>query len=318
MVGEYNIGSLANIIYVIENITKIQPAFEKCKVRFYDGLINHPSNGGLTTTLLERISDEDVDLKQESLIGDIYSLGIKFDQILTNFYFTKEYIDSRVIRRLNFLSQFDGQGVTVSSAEIAKYIRKRYPKLLIRWSITAAYRDNPKNIKNYVDSVLKEADRVVLPVEYNNKYDILSALPTDNIELIVLDNCGSGCPFRKLHYTLSSKDQLKVTSPEDMPNFNLHFCDIVHKLNKNVPKGETTFVSPYQLEKLMEIGINKFKLASRNFIHSTQIPYYLGYTCAVMYNERPVDDLNAEDYQYQYIDLINNSKELQTEFKELQ
>jgi len=274
--NEYNIGSLSFWKIFFEELpAKLKLPYRHISVRMYDCLANHLSNGGLT---YQRIDDNkvlEIDKAQEAIIQLLHSVGINFDQLLTNFYFKKELFDDRLIKRLTILNEQGGQGVTVSTFEIANYIHLHFPNLLIRWSITASYRDQPKSIVDYVNKVLESPiNRIVIPVEYNNLLDTLSRMPTEKLELMAYDRCGI-CRFRKMHYTLSSADQVRLVNDKLYElNLNKDFCSKIHAKNEKICQNPTLLM-PEDLDKLIELGITKFKLASRNFVELPDTAFYL-------------------------------------------
>jgi len=316
LIGEINIGGLACNGLVFEKPNQLKTPYTIIPTRFYDGMIDHISNGGLTIETDRELKSEEIDYAQEMMIKKLYAFGIKYDQILTNFYFLPSHFDDRIIKRLNLLEEVDGQGVTVSTISVAKHIRKYFPKLIIRWSITGVYRDNPVDLVEYTNRVLEYTDRIVIPPEYNEDWETLAKLPVDKVELMILDQCGSTCKFRKMHYTLSSMDQVRLVNRDiEHTGINRHFCDNIHyRSNVDTRTKDITFVRPTIVKRYMEMGINKFKIASRNFINTMDAPYYLDMILPTLAGEFLVkEDVDLSMYEEEFKQLFKDMKELPKE-----
>lgn len=273
--NEINIGGLVNWKVFYNDSLNLLSVYKLMKPRIYDCLGNHISNGGMT---IQAGYMPELDSAQEDLIARVSADGINFDQIMTNYYLCS--IDNRLDNRLKYLSKFGQNGVTVSSLDIAKMVKASYPNLLIRWSITAVYRDNPQDLIKYCTFILRHVDRIVLPVEYNND-PIIDQLDPSKIELMIYDHCGI-CKNRKMHYTLSSADQVRLVKGEiSNIGLNNHFCQ---KISKTI--HDPTFILPRQLLNLSKRGFNKFKIASRNF----------GYQDLRSYMELVMDGLVGHPY----------------------
>ncbi len=285
MIGEYNIGSLYYAQLYLEDMKHLHmpPDFWLIRARIYDCLDTHPSNGGLNVHNRTNHSPEAIDDMQMRAITRLHAKKVSFDQLITNYFYYPKDIDKRLTRRLDILNDQDIQGVTVSRVDMAEYIRAKYPNLLIRWSVTAVYRDAPKDIVSYTRKVLKIADRIVLPPEYNDQLQQLKRLPASQIELMAADRCGVGCPFRKQHYTLSSREQIameegKLDPSGNGPGWNLSnkFCMYSYsKTNNLVNTRAWVFIDRAHLAKLLEIGIVSYKIASRNFIDQPDILHWI-------------------------------------------
>lgn len=261
-----NIGSLLHLPLILDNPQYLNQGYQ---LGLYDGLIAHPSNGGVPLLNQSGLSLLQQDEFQEAVILKTLNLGMTYGQILSNLLWEPDRLDTRLTRRLDLLQSYHDQVyVTVSTQKQLKWMRTYYPSLLIHWSITAWYRDNPsvKDIPRYLDQ--RNPNIVVVPLEHLDKV-VSRWLPF--VETIVLDECGTQCPFRALHYLASSLQQ--TTWLPDYPNFCVKIYQQHHLQHLHLG----TLLGYDQLRDLENRGITRFKIASRNFVQHPLLREYLRY-----------------------------------------
>jgi hypothetical protein len=246
----------------------------------------------------------------------------RFDLIMTNYFYTLSDLnkDKRVLKILSAMNEKSYGGVIVVNKDIARYILHNFSNLRIKWSITAGYRDKPKDRLSYINDILSNtANIIVIPTEWNDDFDLLSNIEQPgSVEIMILDQCHKGCNFRKLHYTLTSANNYNIIPPSESQmlaeNF---FCQKIHKeINTNkctLPTTECTYLSIYQLANLYhDIGIKRWKIASRNF-PTAQNDLFICYLKNILANCQPsiyVEEYDRAEFLAQVKNMYNRMKNM--------
>ncbi len=276
---ELNIGGIINIPFFINKDGSLNKTFKDIDIRIHDGLLSHPSGGGLSNRIIGQHRAFDDILY--NAIEELQRVNIPFDLLMTNYQATpKDIFNKRGLKVLEFLNSLVDCGVVVSSKGVGKAIREKFPTLKVKWSTTGYYRDSPKNHLDYVES-LNGYDSIVLPTEFNLDYEKLQHFKDPKkLELIILDDCYLGCPHRREHYQLISSNNYNFCIENKVIHGDQedHFCEEKYR-KKNIFKKN--LILPQDLLKLKSIGFNKFKIASRS-VDSKDLRFYLNLITPVL------------------------------------
>lgn len=172
-------------------------------------------------------------------IGEMYYAGIGVRLPLTNHYVTEaEYEETKPL-----LAKYhrDGNAAIVTSDDLAKWIRRDFPKYRIEASVI-------KNLNSYarVGAALDLYDTVVLPMELNEDETFLSGLPQkDRITLFANAGCALTCPSKICYVSISKFN--KTGSGEFMCSQDLKDREMLGMID-------------FDLSRLQALGFHRFKL----------------------------------------------------------
>lgn len=148
--------------------------------------------------------------------------------------------------------------VITGNPVIEKYVRKHYPKFKIISSATSQ-----KNLSvSFLQKRIDEVDLLVLPPEYNDKYEIITGLNVDKIEIILNERCVPFCPNRRAHYEAISNSQIFWDSKFEGNSYVSH-CPLYKAMQQEM-KVETMVLSDKKITALQKLGVHNFKFAGRH------------------------------------------------------
>jgi collagenase-like PrtC family protease len=101
----------------------------------------------------------------------------------------------------------------------------------------------------------------VLPPEYNDKYELMSKLGVDKIEVLINERCVPNCPNRQAHYAAISRSQLS-RDPGFQENCYRSHCPVYHASMED-RQVETMELSDRKISALQKLGVHNFKFAGR-------------------------------------------------------
>ncbi len=170
--------------------------------------------------------------------------------------------------------------VLVNDSGLEHYIRLKYPKYPILSSTTKRITDESKLSKE----MSKDYKLVVLDYDLNNKWDILENIKEPGrCEILVNAACNPNCPFRKQHYHLLGKNQLR--QPTEFP-IEIASCAAYSRRVKDLEKFPT-FVSWEDIEKeYVPRGFRHFKIEGRTLPHDVFIESLVYYLVRDEYKEQ--------------------------------
>ncbi|WP_146007925.1 hypothetical protein [Raoultibacter massiliensis] len=147
--------------------------------------------------------------KIRNLISMYNELGVGCNATFTNQYVDAAAIEddaySRQIAEALAASSPVRNGVIIFSNEVNAYVKSNHPQL-IRVSSTTKEIES----KEAIEQELAGFDRVVLSYNLTKDEGFIRELSRpDKIEVMVNEYCMLRCPFRKVHYSKTSEDQVK-------------------------------------------------------------------------------------------------------------
>lgn len=172
-------------------------------------------------------------------VGEMGYARIGLRLPLTNHYVSDEEYD----QARPFLEKYhqDGNAAIVTNDNLAKWIRRDFPKYRIEASVI-------KNINSYkrVGAALDLYDTVVLPMELNEDEAFLSGLPAkERITLFANAGCALTCPSKICYVSISKYN--KQMQGEFMCSQPLKQRDMLGMID-------------FDLERLQSLGFSRFKL----------------------------------------------------------
>ncbi len=187
-------------------------------------------------------------------IGFIYLLNAPF-----NFDNTKD-IKIKVDEYLDWVvNELKPEAVTISSHDLAKFVRSRYGSLKIYVSTIAAV----SNIEQYDNFMDVEPSRIVLQYDTNRNWFQLESLAKHTqsvgveIELMLNESCIRDCANRQAHYAA-----LGATKEGWDARF-LTSCNS-RKLIYPYELLKSNYIRPEDIRMYEDIGVNKFKITGRS------------------------------------------------------
>lgn len=200
------------------------------------------------------------DVTKEKAAGIIHrfnDLGVSFYLTFNNPLIREEHLDDP---RSNFLlaaAQNELNGVIVASEALYHHVKKNYPK----YALIASCVPNEKSLK-YYRRMMKLYDLVVLAPDLNTDHHFIGKLDPDRLEVLVNEECLTGCPHRRLHYDLLARANL--THDWDIIEETYNFCIKSHGYDKSEKEASALMaISPGEVEALKRLGVKRFKIQGR-------------------------------------------------------
>lgn len=172
-------------------------------------------------------------------VSQMYTADIGLRLPLTNHYVSEtEYADSA-----EFLETYhrDGNAAIVTNDELAKWIRRDFPKYRLEASVI-------KNINSYrrAGAALEIYDTIVIPMELNQEEAFLKGLQNkDRITLFANAGCALTCPSKICYVSIS---KINKTGTGDF------------KCSQTIKERDARGMVDFDLDRLRDLGFSRFKL----------------------------------------------------------
>ena len=192
------------------------------------------------------------------------NLGVGFNWSFTNLLLTKEDLSDEYCNLLLEATNNSLNGVILTSIDLRNYIKEKYPKLKIIYSVC----NGLKKIEDY-NRALNENDIVVLHPDFNHNYNYLEQLSKldgkDRLEVMVNDVCAFGCPFREQHYrNLSYFNKIQSICPiihdEAELDYGRNNCLAIMNGYTKDERNRLTFSD---IDYMLDLGFKYFKIIGR-------------------------------------------------------
>jgi collagenase-like PrtC family protease len=243
---------------------KLIDELKKYPVRYIFGSKTKTLTGhGRASFVLPQVDDKR--LKEHIQIA--HDAGIKFlytmnTATLNGKEYSQKFLES-LKKEIDNLVNLSVDGFIVAMPFLVHFIKNEYPDLEI--SISSFSR--VYNIREFEEYVNIGADTIILHEDDNRNFSLLNSLlkyrNKVDIELILNNSCLWGCPYRRTHDIISS-----VTSQSDSEvnvwfEYPILFCatDVRNDLANII---RMRWIRPEDLRHYEELGIDRFKIASRN------------------------------------------------------
>jgi collagenase-like PrtC family protease len=194
----------------------------------------------------------------ESLIRSYNDRGIGVRYTYSNMLITKKHLNDKRANLTLELAHNSLNAVITGNPLVEEYVRKHYPNFKIISSATSQ-----KNLSvPFLKKRIGEVDLLVLPPEYNDKYELIDRLGVDKLEILINERCAPYCPNRRAHYEAISKSQ-KCWDPRfERENYFAH-CPVYKGMQENT-QIETLVLSDKKITDLQRTGIHNFKFVGRH------------------------------------------------------
>jgi collagenase-like PrtC family protease len=194
----------------------------------------------------------------ESLIRSYNDRGIGIRYTYSNLLITKKHLNDKRANLTLELAHNSMNAVITGNPLVEEYVRKHYPKFKIISSATSQ-----KNLSvSFLKKRISEVDLLVLPPEYNDKYELIERLGVDKLEILINERCAPYCPNRRAHYRAISKTQICWDPKFEGENYFSH-CPVYRGMRQNT-QIETLVLSDKKITALQRIGIHNFKFVGRH------------------------------------------------------
>ncbi len=200
--------------------------------------------------------------------------GVSCCFTFSNFNIEESHLDDQVA---NLLLEIASEGsqknyAIVSSDLLADYIKSRYPKIGLISSVLKPVYERPKNQDNpeYYNKLCEIYDYVTLRPEVCFDNSFLKKIKKKNkIEVIVNQPCIFNCPLTKLHYDFFAQvERGEKLRSEDFCNKEKQKISSIYK---------TTLFSNDDMDRILKLGFNNFKLAGRRYTKEMLIDIFAYY-----------------------------------------
>lgn len=193
------------------------------------------------------------------IIKYIKSCNVDFSYLLntpsvslkrSNMKLLEEYLDWIV-------NDFRADAITITSHNLMKFVRKRYPDIRINISTIAGILKS-KDIEIFLDI---NPSKIIVHHDANrNFHDLEKIVKKSNennikVEVMLTESCLRNCPKRKSHYEYTGKGKFDR-------QFHL-FCN-TRKIMTPLEILKANFIRPEDIYIYEEIGINYFKITGRS------------------------------------------------------
>ncbi|MFC1692123.1 hypothetical protein ACFL1R_01300 [Candidatus Latescibacterota bacterium] len=234
-------------------------------IRFTDLILNHLDtvNSSYNITLYDsyfvswsggrNTSDRQYDRSHlEQLLDRLSKRGIGLFFTFSSHVLTARDLTDSICNEILSIAHAPGNGVIVTCDFLADYINDKYPDYTVTYSVINSYLDevilwSDENVIEYYNQLSNYYDIVVIAPELNRRFDLISHLPVDSIEVLVNEQCASHCPNKNMHY---SHEASKNPEPWAVP------C----------PKNKGELVLSYdEINTLRECGVSRFKIQGRTY-----------------------------------------------------
>ena len=235
------------------------------------------------------------------LVGNYNSRNIPVRFTFTNPMLEERHLKDKFCNEICRIAENDMNEIIIFLPMLEEYIRKNYPK----FSFTSSTCKQIEDVEELKKELERDYKMVVLDYNFNNRFDILEALPhKDKCELLLNAICISNCKYRGQHYRYLGKEQIYVN--EILPIAGMGGFTIVANgetdfkcpYNTSLKTGvnQKTYISPDAVyEKYLPMGFSNFKIEGRTYLGDAVLEEYIKYMarpeCADTIRKRILSDI---------------------------
>lgn len=189
----------------------------------------------------------------------IEKMGMDFVYLLNAPFEFKSNSDTKEVEiYLDWIiNDFKASALMITSHELMRFVRKKYPKTKIYISTVAGVL-NWKHLEKFLDIAPK---RIVPHHDVNRSFEDLKELIDKTgkhnieLELMVTESCLRGCPYRESHYKHLGGG-----------NADAPFHTVCNTKKLNYPREfiKSNFIRPEDLSVYESLGVNIFKITGRS------------------------------------------------------
>ena len=223
----------------------------------------------------------------EGILKSYIDLGIGCRLTLSNHLINpRDYEDNNKLNKiLNYLNNFSKNGVIISNDGLNKYIKDNYPNLQRICSVIKPALDVGwgNDTAEYYNNLCENYDLVVVNCGFAKDLNKINQLRyKEKIEVLVNTRCILNCKLAKMHYDIIAEEYLidpitevdKDLELQTRESLLLKKC--LEMKRKNILGGANFSVE--EVQKLIDCGIQHFKLEGRNWLLESvarDVGYYI-------------------------------------------
>jgi collagenase-like PrtC family protease len=183
-------------------------------------------------------------------------IGVRYT--FTNALVTKRHLrDARANLALE-IAHNPLNAVITGNPIIEEYVRKKYPRFQIVGSVTATSSLSLPFLKRRIN----EVDILVLPPEYNARFELIEKLGAAKVEVLINERCAPFCPFRQKHYRAISRSQIALNlNHENRLYYNNCPVNNAREMGNEPPH---MVMDDNLVTALQKIGVAHFKFVGRH------------------------------------------------------
>lgn len=204
------------------------------------------------------------------------SMHIPVRLVFTNSEITEDMLKDTYSNQIADIFATGDNEILVNSPLLEQYLREKYgDKYRYCSSITKGFRLDFDNIENDLGKYFTTV------IDYNKNHDfgyLQSLTHKDNIEILVNASCKEHCPYAAKHYKEMSIQNIDCDANHNT-FFNEH-CPVIASGENNeyfYMKERKHYISTDEIDRYLNIGINKFKIEGRHLNYEALIPILLDY-----------------------------------------
>jgi collagenase-like PrtC family protease len=197
-------------------------------------------------------------LGMEELVRTYNDRGIGVRYTYSNGLITKKHLGDERANLTLEIAHNPLNAVITANPVIEQYVRKHYPKFKIVSSATADKNLSVPFLKKRID----EVDLLVLPPEFNDRYDFIEKLGPEKLEVLINERCVYFCKNRAAHYRSISKSQLAFDNFCQCRNYYTR-CPVYLAQERGEP-AKTMELDEKKIRALQKLGVRNFKMAGRH------------------------------------------------------
>lgn len=195
--------------------------------------------------------------------------------------------------------------VIIMSELLFKYIKDKYSNIKICASVIKSTYQDVKKIDetNYINSLTKKYDRVVIRPEYViYNYNNLSAInDKSKIEILVNQHCARNCSKSMIDYKLIELHNKGIITREQLYNTSRKICPISRN-NKVL----TNCLNEKEIKCCLNAGISQFKLQGRNLASETVLSELMKYFFSENIDKKLLLDILQNTVKSDYDNFVLN------------
>lgn len=227
----------------------------------------------------------------EELIQKYNEFGIHTRYVFTSSALTKNEYYNHFGNLLMQLGKDYNSEVVIADPAFADFLHERYPEYTFISSTTKCLR-NPESARSELNNLFYKMH--CLDYNLNKNFDFLDSLSKEekaHTEFLVNAICPPGCPTRKLHYLLNSKDHLSFSKGYmDNPEFKCSIiCNTVHP---EVRKNHITYEDIVNIYEPM--GFSHFKIEGRTLDPLEVLLSYCHYMVKPKYKDWVISEVGLD------------------------
>lgn len=267
-----SIGAFANRLGVVDDLLSSKGILKHSFVisSLYGTFPNVTWNGGRNfVQFSSNITDEKEWFKKvnylwydpqgmESVIRSYNEKGIGIRYTYSNMLIGKKDLSDERANLTLEVAHNSMNAVITGNLLIEEYVRKHYPRLKIISSATSQKNLSVPFLRKRID----EVDLLVLPPEYNDKYELINRLGVDKLEILINERCVPFCPNRRAHYAAISKSQI-FWDPKFEGDSYVSHCPLYRAMQQKT-QIKTLVLSDKKITALQKLGVHNFKFVGRH------------------------------------------------------